>query len=93
VYAGAYNISFAVTNFAHVEPVVKTVYVVKCGVGDTTASTGDACQTCERGSYSLDPRNSTCDQCVPNAECPGGAVILPLPGFWHSSPNSVQMHR
>lgn len=75
------------------EPVVKTVYVVKCGVGDTTASTGDACQTCERGYYSLDPRNSTCDQCVPNAECPGGSVVLPAPGFWHSSPNSVQMHR
>lgn len=69
------------------------VHVVNCSTGDVTARTGDACQECEWGWYSLDPRNSTCDQCVPNAVCTGGASIAPIPGWWHSSPRSVQMHR
>ncbi len=76
------------------EPVTTnvTVHVVHCGEGDVTTVTGDACQTCEKGYYSFDPRNNTCDNCVPNAECPGGAEILPLPGFWCSSPRSIQIH-
>ena len=76
-----------------VPPISMTVHVVNCSVGDITVSSGDACQKCTRGTFSLDPRNSTCDQCVPNAECPGGALILPLHGFWHSSHKSLQMHR
>lgn len=69
-----------------------TVHVVQCSIGDVTAATGDACQICEKGYYSFNPRNSSCDWCVPNAECPGGAEVLPLPGFWRSSPLSIQMH-
>jgi hypothetical protein len=91
--AGVYTVSFHVPGFPHVRPVNLTVHVVPCSQGDVTSSSGDACIPCSRGWYSLDPRNSTCDQCVPNAECPGGASILPLPGWWHSSPRSTQMHR
>ncbi len=69
------------------------VHVVNCSMGDVTARAGDACQTCDWGWYSLDPRNSTCDQCLPNAVCKGGASIAPLPGWWHSSPRSIQVHR
>jgi hypothetical protein len=70
-----------------------SVHVVNCSVGMVTAVSGDACQPCETGYYSSDPRNSTCDQCVPGAQCPGGAVVSPVPGWWASSPRSVQMHR
>jgi hypothetical protein len=77
------------------KPPVTTVWVhvVECPLGDVTSVTGDACQTCESGYYSLDPRKHTCDMCVPNAECSGGVVIQPIQGFWHSAPHSIQMHR
>lgn len=91
--AGSYTLQFTVSQYDGIPPVDVTVHVVNCSVGDVTVSSGDACQECPYGSYSLDPRNSSCDQCMPNAECPGGAQILPLPGFWHSSPRSHQLHR
>lgn len=33
-----------------------------------------------------------CDACPANAECLGGAVVVPVAGYWHSSPNSTRMH-
>jgi hypothetical protein len=95
IVAGLYVLNFsAVGETAPAVPAVQVkVHVVNCTQGDVTLSTGDACAKCARGQYSFDPRNSTCDQCVPDAECPGGAVVLALPGFWLSSPHSVQVHR
>lgn len=34
-----------------------------------------------------------CHNCPDRAICPGGAVVVPQPGYWHSAPNSTQMHR
>jgi hypothetical protein len=85
-------VSFVIPTANNPPTVNVTVHVVQCSIGDLTAATGDACQTCDRGYYSFDPRNSTCDWCVPNAECPGGAEIHPNPGFWRSSQRSIQMH-
>ncbi|GLI63810.1 hypothetical protein VaNZ11_006907 [Volvox africanus] len=36
---------------------------------------------------------SCCQACPTNAICPGGALLLPAPGYWHSAPNSPRMHR
>ncbi|GIL87669.1 hypothetical protein Vretifemale_15684, partial [Volvox reticuliferus] len=36
---------------------------------------------------------SCCQACPTNAICPGGALLLPAPGYWHSAPNSPWMHR
>jgi hypothetical protein len=91
--AGTYLVKFTLPSANEAPSVNVTVHVVNCEVGDVTSVTGDACQTCEKGYYSLDPRNSTCDICVPNAECSGGSSIIAAPQFWHSSPRSIQMHR
>lgn len=90
---GKYQVNFTIPGTDDPPTTSITVHVVNCGLGDVTSVTGDACQTCEKGYYSLDPRNNTCDICVPNAECSGGAAITPAPEFWHSSPRSIQMHR
>jgi hypothetical protein len=90
--AGTYNLTLVAMGVDGVNSTI-VVHVVNCSMGDVTARTGDACQTCDWGWYLLDPRNSTCDQCVPNALCEGGASIAPLPGWWHSSSRSVQIHR
>ncbi|GIL87678.1 hypothetical protein Vretifemale_15682, partial [Volvox reticuliferus] len=36
---------------------------------------------------------SCCKTCPSNAICPGGTLLLPAPGYWHSAPNSPWMHR
>ncbi|KAG2446582.1 hypothetical protein HYH02_008567 [Chlamydomonas schloesseri] len=33
-----------------------------------------------------------CKECPNNADCPGGRAIVPLPGYWHSAPNSAAVH-
>ncbi len=92
VQAGTYQVRFIIPGSNNPPTVIVTVHVVDCKQGETTAATGDACQTCDRGYYSLDPRRATCDNCVPNADCLGGANIVPSPGYWHSAPHSIQMH-
>ncbi|KAG2501446.1 hypothetical protein HYH03_001229 [Edaphochlamys debaryana] len=36
---------------------------------------------------------SVCNNCPEGAFCPGGATVVPLPGYWHSAANSTQMHK
>ncbi|KIY93962.1 hypothetical protein MNEG_14000 [Monoraphidium neglectum] len=51
----------------------------------------DGCRTCGPGSFSFDPKASECGTCPPGAWC-NGTVVAPLPGAWHSSPRSTQVH-
>jgi hypothetical protein len=46
-----------------------------------------------QGYFSFDLLANECSMCVPNAVCPGGAVVWPAAGFFHSAPQSMQMHR
>ncbi len=36
-----------------------------------------------------DDAAATCKPCPPDADCPGGAVLVPRPGGWHSAANST----
>ncbi len=36
---------------------------------------------------------AVCRVCPPLAQCPGGAVVVPQPGWWHSAANSTAVHR
>ncbi len=36
---------------------------------------------------------ATCHQCPSVAQCTGGAVVVPQPGYWHSAANSTKIHR
>jgi hypothetical protein len=91
-WTGTYFIAFLARAFNNIPPINLTVHVTKCGVGDVTVSSGDTCQTCGQGYFSFNPTNSTCDICVPDAECEK-STVLPVAGFWTSSPRSTQMHR
>lgn len=64
---GRYNLSFLIAGAPYIPAAVIPVQVLECAVGDVIASSGDACITCVRGSFSMDPRNTTCDPCPPNA--------------------------
>ncbi|WIA38147.1 hypothetical protein OEZ86_001505 [Tetradesmus obliquus] len=95
---GQYSIMFALLPgedqfpLATLPPANLTVQVRGCIVGEVTPAP-DACQVCPEGSFSLEPQSSSCRDCPPGADCPGGFAIVPLPGMWHSAPESPQMHR
>jgi predicted outer membrane repeat protein len=72
--------------------VVVPVAVRSCRRGEVSPSP-DTCQLCPPGSFALDTTSQRCQQCPWGAFCPGGDVIMSLPGWWHSSPNSPQLHR
>jgi hypothetical protein len=90
---GKYILNFRAIEFPFLPAVNFTVHVRGCHVGEVTNVDGDVCEPCLEGSYSLNPRNTSCDPCPAEATCPGGHVIIPLQGFWHSLPYSPQIHR
>ena len=52
----------------------------------------DTCMTCPATTYSYTPTASTClSPCPANANCSGGATLVPTTGYWHSAPNSTYM--
>lgn len=54
-----------------------------CTIGEVPTGDG-SCRACGAFSYSLSAGGS-CIQCSASAQCPGGALITPLPGFWHAA--------
>lgn len=37
--------------------------------------------------------NLVCEACPANSKCMGGAVVVPVAGYWHSAPNATYAHR
>lgn len=66
------------------------VQVRDCLPGEyTTQPRRDLCVACNDSvSYTFNPANATCDACPDNANCTAalGRTMVPLPGYWHSSP-------
>jgi hypothetical protein len=90
---GDYNITFTLVDYLQVSPAVLALHIRNCTMGEV-APAPDTCQLCPPGSYSLHPSQGTCQPCpAAGASCPGGAAIVPLPGWWHSAADSAQMHR
>lgn len=54
-------------------------------------SRGGWCERCLPPTFSFDASASQCHVCPAHAQCLGGAVLLPEPGFWHSTNNSTQI--
>ncbi|GFR52729.1 hypothetical protein Agub_g15283 [Astrephomene gubernaculifera] len=88
-----------------VEPLVVNVTVPPCSVGEVPRDGGYVCETCEPRSFSLwqdlaplancsypDLIDITCTPCPDGAECPGGALLVPRAGYWHSAANSSYMN-
>lgn len=77
------------------DPTVNITYnftLPSCKLGQVAVGES-VCRLCSTGSYSLSRDGETCWPCPMGADCPGGAVIEPRPGFWHSSAMSDQVHR
>ncbi|KAF6259507.1 hypothetical protein COO60DRAFT_1460131 [Scenedesmus sp. NREL 46B-D3] len=89
---GHYNITFLVPDLVEVPPATLSLRVRHCVRGEVAPSP-DTCLVCLPGTYSLDPSQQSCQPCpAPGASCPGGAAIVPEPGWRHSAADSAQMH-
>lgn len=67
------------------------VIVRACVIGEV-AATPATCTLCPAATFSLSPANSSCDTpCPNNAECLGGAILIPEQGYWHSAADSTYM--
>jgi hypothetical protein len=73
---GLYNVSFRPLDDPNLAPVSILVNVTGCGLGEASASSGDACITCVAGSFSFNPENTTCDACPANAGMYVGLDVL-----------------
>jgi hypothetical protein len=89
---GRNNVRMHLPDFTGIPPVNLSMVVRACVVGEV-APFPETCEPCIPGFYSLDARQTMCNVCPAGAECPGGASMVPLLGWWHSTPTSSQMHR
>jgi hypothetical protein len=89
---GHYSLSFMLPEVVSVPAASMSLTVRPCVRGEVTPS-HDSCLACPDGYFSLNPADAVCSVCVPGAECPGGSLVLPQPGFWMSAADSNQVHR
>ena len=53
----------------------------------------DVCRPCPVGQYGFDASLEKCESCEEHAVCHGGAMLVPLDGFWHSGPFSPAFYK
>jgi len=93
VHAGSYYVVFN-TDFGNISARADLkVSIVPCPPGHVTGGRDDTCNPCPVGLYSFSALSAQCSVCGANTKCPGGDVIWPVKGWWHSAPHSTQMHR
>ena len=61
----------------------------ECFPGEIEAS--NECQLCQTDQYSFNT-SSICSDCENRAKCSGGSSLVPIDGYWHSTPFSPQFH-
>lgn len=68
-------------------PAYKLVSVRQCTTGEVQTSP-ELCSACPASSFSFNSSQTACNICPANANCSGGANLVPLSQYWHSSPSS-----
>lgn len=72
---------------------VAIVQVRACQPGEVSGSGNETCELCPITQYSFDPFSGVCSTpCPLHANCSGGSALVPVPGYYHSAPNSTIMH-
>jgi predicted outer membrane repeat protein len=79
------SVDFTFTKESNINALSPTVVQHReCVAGETRRNDG-ICQRCDPQKYKLDNSTEGCKDCPKFAHCSGGAVVVPLPGFWHGS--------
>lgn len=76
-----------------VQDVTVAVQVRPCRPGEVMGSQQNVCDPCPAGQYSFNISSVAChDACPDNANCPQGAVLVPVEGYWHSAADATFIH-
>ncbi|KAG2442785.1 hypothetical protein HXX76_002865 [Chlamydomonas incerta] len=62
-------------------------------LGDAALAGADYYSRMKSISEMMAGAEASCLPCPAHATCPGGAVVVPEPGYWHSAPDSARVHR
>ena len=53
----------------------------------------DVCRLCPVDQYGFDASLEKCESCEEHAVCGGGAMLVPIDGYWHSTPFSPAFYK
>jgi len=88
---GQYILTIVAPDYPEVALLSTVLNVRRCLPGEVQGPGGDSCEQCVDENWSRNPSNATCDACVRHAVC-NGSSLSPYAGYWHSAPESVQVH-
>lgn len=63
-----------------------------CFLGEINKTDDFFCDICLFESFTFNTSRKRCTPCPEHARCKGGASLIPVPKYWHSSPFSTIMH-
>ena len=74
--------------------ILQHISIRQCTAGESKIeidSTRHICDPCDQEQFGFN-YSYPCDGCPDNARCSGKAVLIPVSGYWHSTPYSPIMH-
>ena len=74
--------------------VLEQISIRQCFAGESKIEIDDTrhiCDPCDQEQFGFN-YSYPCDGCPDNARCSGKAVLIPVSGYWHSTPYSPIMH-
>ena len=80
------------SNGANIDPLIITVHMRNCIIGEVTVGERKICSSCSSSTYNFRPEAEECRPCPDDGNCTTRAII-PNAGFWHASPCSVNIMR
>eukprot|EP00899_Mesostigma_viride_P020510 jgi/Mesvir1/28460/Mv15883-RA.1 len=103
---GTYILEFVAPLTYSIPSTFISVQVRACVLGEVQDQEGFFCQKCAYPLFSWNPRNHSCDLCLPNSICWGnsskrvdddsdkwpGYVVTPKENYWHSAVYSPEFH-
>eukprot|EP00516_Mucochytrium_quahogii_P008466 CAMPEP_0203744692 /NCGR_PEP_ID=MMETSP0098-20131031/678_1 /ASSEMBLY_ACC=CAM_ASM_000208 /TAXON_ID=96639 /ORGANISM=" , Strain NY0313808BC1" /LENGTH=1271 /DNA_ID=CAMNT_0050632279 /DNA_START=983 /DNA_END=4795 /DNA_ORIENTATION=+ len=64
-----------------------------CPLGSVSSIDRSYCEVCRTRTLSWDPKRPACNGCPNGANCTGGAAVVPMAGYYHTSLSSYQFHK
>lgn len=86
---GNFSISLLSEDLDHV---TKGFSIRDCVPGEFNVTSQNICDHCGDSQYSFLP-TVPCRDCAAKGFCDGGAALVPIDNYWHSSPFSTQFHQ
>ncbi|GMH40356.1 hypothetical protein BSKO_08260 [Bryopsis sp. KO-2023] len=88
---GNHSMSFVGPEGFNIPAIDTEMSIRDCYTGEERQKQKGICRKCPDGFYSFLPEE-ICRPCPKHGSCPGGAALIPVDGYWHSTPFSPHLH-